>query len=98
MDILGIVNIYVKVPKFEDPILQEFKVLNSSVCPKVLTGRDFMTRSDTVKFDFNKTKIQLGRIWINGINIKGRRRLDYVKIQPYTHARSKLYTLDVRDR
>ena len=56
VDILGIVNIYVKVPKFEDLILQEFKVFNSSVWPKVLVGRDLMTRSDTVKFDFKKRK------------------------------------------
>ena len=73
MDILGTVNIYVNVPNVCFPILQEFKVLNSKVCSKVFLGRDFLTTFVAVKFYFIKPKIQLGRIWINGINIEGKR-------------------------
>ena len=71
MDILGVVNIYIQIPTINKPILQEFKVLHSKTYSKVLIGRDFMKHFGTIKFDFINKKVQLGHIWINGINIEG---------------------------
>ena len=66
MDICGVVTLKIKLKGFE-PINQEFKVLNSSTFSNILLGRDFMKRFGSVKLDFKKNQVKLGRKWVRGV-------------------------------
>ena len=68
MDIIGVVDIPVVI-KGGKKITQEFKVLNSMSYPIVLLGRDFMQPFGTVKFDFKKKSVQLGRVRLNCLHV-----------------------------
>ena len=71
MDIVGVVDIPV-VMQNGKTVVQEFKVLNSKSHAIVLLGRDYMSKFNTVKFDFKKKKVQLGRTWINCVHVDAR--------------------------
>ena len=71
MDIIGVVDIPV-VMQNGKTVVQEFKVLNSKSHAIVLLGRDYMCKFNTVKFDFKKKKVQLGRTWINCVHVEAR--------------------------
>ena len=60
MDIIGVINIPVGIRNHK-PVVQEFKVLNSKCHSIILMGRDFLSKFGTVKFDFVKKKVQLGK-------------------------------------
>ena len=68
MDIIGVVNIPIIIGNKR--VSQEFKVLNSRSHPIILLGRDFMEPFNTVKFDFVKQKVQLGRTSVNCLQVE----------------------------
>ena len=68
MDISGTVDIPLVVRN--KTVVQEFKVLNSRTHPIILLGRDFMQQFKTVKFDFVKQKVQLGRTWVDCLHVE----------------------------
>ena len=70
MDVLGCVEINVKIRNIKQIINHEFKVTNSKTYRNILLGRDFMKLFKTVKFDLGGNKIQLGDTWLTGIDIK----------------------------
>ena len=78
MDIVGVVDIPVVMGNSKT-VLQEFKVLNSKSFSIILIGRDFMSRFKTVKFDFEKKKVQLGRTWISCMSVGDRENVRVTK-------------------
>ena len=74
MDIVGVVDILVGMQNMK-PVLQEFKVLNSKCHAIILMGRDFMSKFGTVKFDFAKKRVQLGRTWISCLHVGAKEKV-----------------------
>ena len=74
MDIVGVVDIPVMLSN-KHTIVQEFKVLNSKSYSIILLGRDFMKKHKTVKFDFEKNKVQFGGSWINCMHVDVREKV-----------------------
>ena len=68
MDIVGVVSIPIVIGN--RTVTQEFKVLNSRSHPIILLGRDFMKPFNTVKFDFVKQKVQLGKTQVNCLHVE----------------------------
>ena len=60
MDICGVVTLEVKLRGIKT-VNQEFKVLNSKSYSNILLGRDFMKRFGSIKLDFVKNRVKLGK-------------------------------------
>ena len=88
MDIIGIVEVPVVIDN-NKTILQEFKVLNSNYAI-ILMGRDFMKLLATVKFDFKSGKVQLGKWWINCVNVNSSEK---VRLKEHTVVPARSETL-----
>ena len=78
MDILGVVDIPVSMQNIKT-VVQEFKVLNSKSHSIVLIGRDYMSRFGTVTFDFTKKRVQLGKSYINFVQVDTRENVRVTK-------------------
>ena len=74
MYIAGVVKIQVKI-RGAKPVKHEFKVLNAKTYSNVLLGRDFMKLFGTVTFDFIGNSVRLGRIWLNGVRVKHKEKV-----------------------
>ena len=77
MDIIGTITTVVNFSRMR-PINHEFKVLNSKTYTNILFGRDLMKMYGTVTFDFSNNRVQLGRVWQNGLTIN---RKEQARIQ-----------------
>ena len=53
------VNISIKGHVFP----QEMKILNSKTYRNVILGRDFLSKFESVEFDFKKDRVKLGNNW-----------------------------------
>ena len=93
MDIVGVVDIPVAM-RNKKPVTQEFKVLNSKSHSIILMGRDFMSKFRTVKFDFVKKKVQLGKTWIGCLHVDTKESVR-VSVRTIIPARSET-TISVR--
>ena len=71
MDIIGSITTVVNFNRMR-PINHEFKVLNSKTYTNILFGRDLMKMYRTVTFNFSNNRVQLGRVWQNGLTINGK--------------------------
>ena len=71
MDIIGSITTVVNFSRMR-PINHEFKVLNSKTYTNILFGRDLMKMYGTVTFDFSNNRVQLERVWQNGLTISGK--------------------------
>ena len=78
MDIVGIVDIPVVMGNTKT-VIQEFKVLNTESYSIILMGRDFMSKFKTVKFDFVRRKVQLGKTWISCLHVDVQEKVRLLK-------------------
>ena len=72
MDICGVVTLEVKLRGIKT-VNQEFKVLNSKSYSNILLGRDFMKRFGSIKLDFVKNRVKLGKKWVHGVDFRNAR-------------------------
>ena len=74
MDIAGVVKIQVKSKDLKS-VAHEFRVLNTKTYSNVLLSRDFMKRFGTLTFDFEKKRVHLGRVWLNGVRVRNKEKV-----------------------
>ena len=79
MDIIGTITTVVNFNRMR-PINYEFKVLNSKTYTNILSGRDLMKMYGTVTFDFSNYRVQLRRVWQNGLTINVRNKHVFKKV------------------
>ena len=69
MDIVGKVCIKVLIKGSRQPVLHEFRVVNTNMCTNILLGRDFLKRFGSVTFDFETNRVKLGKMWFSGLEL-----------------------------
>ena len=75
LNIIGTVEVPLKICKSAPTIIHTFKVLDSNTNSTLLLGRDLMKKYGTVNFDFDSGFVRLGRYLIKGVNFRKRLRV-----------------------
>ena len=67
MIVLGKVTIDVSLKGSKQPVVQDFRVVNTNECINILPGRDFSQKFGSVTFNFDTHLVKLGKHWFNGV-------------------------------
>ena len=67
MQIIGTVELKVKLIGTANVIIHKFRVLNTQSSSNIIFGRDLMKKYDNIEFDFTNNRIRVGRNWLEGI-------------------------------
>ena len=85
--VLGKVTIEIFPKESEQPVAQDFRVVNTNSCVNILLGRDFLQKFGSVTFNFDTHMVKLGKHWFNGVELAAPQKVtlvDRVCIPPRT--------------